>query len=365
MATKFLQSFSSDGYIITSAVSSIKASTDKTCIDVSLSCENGLDGNIETFYSTSLYAFNGIVELTEVGSLVEEYFRMRGKIADTINIVFDSISLDVHFLYCEYIMPESFDVGNSFFIASNVQRVHQDSIVAIAAVDRGSSTPFIVKAVGHTLDATDELDMVQLNMPDGLNTSGVAYFSVGQIINQALEYRPDPDADPVLSDVLYFSIEYYGIQKMCYIVPAPAYLTFSFRNIFNVTEYLDVVGTITTKTEVSRETAVSNGHSIPYDRNIERSYQIQTEPLTNEEVRIFEQFLASHYAALSIDDFEWEIIISDHTCEPSSDDESLTTISFTWRFAEQRPHIFETTLADGHMPSRRKIFDDTYSPEYE
>ncbi len=363
MATQFIQS-SLDGkqYVLTSSLSGIQATTDSAKIDVSLSCENGLDGEAETFYSSSLYAFDDMVELSDVGSIVEEYFRMRDKVADTISIEFDDVSMQVHFLYCEYSLPDEFNPQKAFFIAAQVQRVHQDSVIAISAVDRGDDTPFTVKAVGHAL-ADDALTVVEKSTLMPFNQTGVACFNVADIIRWALNMT-DEEAGADLRDVLYFSIEYAGIQKMCYIVPAPAYLTFTFRNVFNVEEYLDVVGEMVTKTAVSRDVAVCKGRSRQYDRTVERTYQIATEQLTLEEVRIFEQFLASHNVALSLDGHTWPVIITEHTCEPSSADDSLATVQFTWRFADRRPRLFDS-LMDGVMPARRKIFDDTFSPEYE
>lgn len=364
MATQFIPSYlDSARYVLTANVPRIQARTDKERIEVSLTCENGLDGDIETFYSTSLYAFDNVVELSDVGTLIEVYFRMRHKVADTITIVFDGISMDVHFLYCEYAMPDDFDPEKTFFIASHVQRVHQDSTIAIAAVDRGSATPFIIKAVGHNM-ADGNLSVVEKSVHQKFDHAGVTYFAVADIIRWALD-KTDEEAGVNLRDVLYFSIEYYGIQKMCYIVPAPAYLTFSFRNVFNVEEFLDVVGEMTTKTAVSREVAICKGSSKHYDRSIERTYQIQTEPLTNDEVGIFEQFIASHYVVMWLEGNDWDVIITDHTCEPSTDDDTLTTIKFTWRFADRRPRIFDSLMGNGIMPSRRRIFNDTFSPEYE
>lgn len=361
METQIDQSYLETGlYVPTSNVSSITARTDKVRIDVSLSCENGLDGEIETFYSTSLYPFNDVAELSDVGSLVEEYFRRRNKIADLITIAFDGVSIDVHFLYCEYRMPYDFAADKTFFLSSMVQRVHQDSIITIAAVNHGSAFPFVIKAVGHA-EADNRLVVVEKSVQQNFN--GVAYFNVADIILWALNKTED-EVGTDLRDVMYFSIEYAGIQKMCYIVPAPAYLTFSFHNAFNVKEFIDVVGVMTTKTNVSRDVAVCNGISKQYDRTIERTYQVQTEALTPDEVKIFEQFIASHHIALWLGNDDFNVIITDHTCEPSSADDSLSTIKFIWRFDDNRPHVFDS-LMDGVMPNRRQIFNDTFSPEYE
>ena len=363
MATQLLYSHL-DGalYVPTSSVPILQAKTDKDIVDVSLTCERGLNGDIETFFSASLYAFNGIVELTDVGSLVEEYFRRCDKVADTVTVSFDGVSMDIHFLYCECTVPDDFDADSTFLLSSLVQPVHQDSIVTVAAVNHGAEYPFTIKATGHAV-ADDVVTVVTKTLSKAFDRNGIVNFSAAEIINWALhKTAEDPGAE--LRDVLFFSIEYYGIQKLCCIVPAPAYLTFSFRNVYNVTEYVDVVGVMTTKTDVSHSLAVCSGRSRHYDRHIDRTYQIQTGPLTPDEVRTFEQFVSSHQVNLCLDDNDWPVIITDHTCEPSTDDESLASVKFTWRFADNRPYLFNS-LMDGVMPTRRRIFDDTFSPEYE
>lgn len=348
--------------MLTSLMTNVRATTDKNKIEVSLSCESGAGGDIETFYSTTLYAFDNVVELSDVGTLIEEYFRLRHKVAAMITICFDDVSVDVHFLYCEYAMPDGFDVSKTFFLASMAQRVHQDSTITIAACNHGLANDFIIKAVGrHTYD--DDLGVVARRVRRSFNNESSTFFSVAEIIKWALNMS-DEEAGDELRDVKYFSIEYAGVQKMFFIVPAPAYLTFSFRNIFNVEEFIDVVGEITTKTEVSRDTAVCNGRSKQYDRNVSRTYDVQTEPLTSEEIAVFEQFLSSHEVLMYLEGTDWDVIITDHTCEPSSADDKLTTVNFTWRFADKRPRLFDSAF-NGIMPTRRSIFSDQFSPEYE
>lgn len=349
-------------YIPTSSVSSLQASTDKDCVDVTLSCENGLNGDIEEFFSARLYAFNNTVELTDFGSLIEEYFRKQDKVADTVTVKFDNASIDAHFLYCEWIQPTSFDPFSCLFVASHVQRVHQDSIISMAAVDRGAATPFVIKAAGHRA-SDDALVVVSKSEFRSFNQAATIYFHVYDILRWALNMT-DAEVGEDLRDVLYFSIEYGGIQKMCYIVPAPAYLTLSFRNIFNVQEFLDVVGILTSKTEVDRDTAVCSGISRHYNRSVSRSYSLQSEPLTQDELASFEQLIASHHVSLRIDDDDFDILITDHTCEPSSDNESLTSVKFSWQFSDRRPRMFDTAF-NGILPQRRRVFDDTFSLAYE
>lgn len=363
MATQFVQSYL-DGaqYVPTSSVSSIKATTDKSRVLVSMSCEDGLNGDIETIISTYLYSFDGIVELSEVGALVESYFRTRNKIAGSITVTFDDVSMDIHFLYSEYILPEAFDPEQSFFVATMTQRVHLNSVIAIAAVSRGSRTPFIIKAVGHS-SADGSLALVQKSVFKSFNEEYTVYFGVSEIVKWATS--PDVETQAVcLRDVLYFSVEYAGIQKLCFVVPGDACLSFFFRNRFNVKEVIDVVGVVATKPKSACSIAIVGGTSIQYDRELSRSYQVQVEAIPSDEIALFEQFVTSNSVTMSIDGTEYDIIITDHTLEESTDDGQLTTIKFDWQFADKRPRLFDS-LIDGILPPRRNIFDNSYSKEYE
>lgn len=363
MATQLLSpDLGGSQIILSSQLSDIRASTDKEKVEVSLSCGHGFNDEAETFYTTTLYAFNGIVEFSDVATLIESYFRQRRKVIDTITITIDTVTVDIEVLYCEYAMTDSFDPQTALFISSEVRRVHQDSIITLAALDRGADTPFMIKAVGHEIGG-NSLAVVWKTETRRFNRENSVCFSVAEIIRWAMN-QSEMEAGADLRDVLYFSISYAGKQLMCYIVPAGAYLTFSFRNMFNVEEFIDVAGEITVKTETSRDTAVCNGISRQYNRTVTRTYQVQTEPLTSAEVSLFEQFLSSHEVRMYLDDV-CEVIITDHTCEPSSDDDTLVTMKFTWRFAGRQPRMFDNTAINGIMPSRRRIFDEKFSAEYE
>lgn len=346
-------------FILTSSVSSIRARTTDQSVDVELSCD-APDGSVDIFFATTLYAFDGIVELTDIGSLIEQYFRSKNKVADTVEIAFDSATISAKFLYCEYFLPEAFYPAKSFFVAAPVQRVHQDSVVAIAAVDKADGTPFVIKLVGHKADGTiATLTKSELRT---FNAEHTTYFSMADLLEWATDTE-DSDKTPLV-DILYLSINYGDIQKVLYITPAEAYLTFSFRNIFNVEEFVDVAGILATKTEVERDSAVCSGITRQYNRQVTRTYDIQSEPLTTAEVAIFEQFLASHQVKMYLEGNDYDVIITDHTCEPSSDDEALTTVKFSWQFADRRPRIFDHEF-NGILPTRRKIFTPHFSAEYE
>lgn len=348
--------------VLTSAVDSISANTTDTSVEVRLICKNGADGTPDQLYENTLYSFDDRVELSGVGELVEEYFRRSGKVSDVINVAFGSLSVDIEFLYCEWNLPEAFDPWTAFYLASRSQRVYPDSVVTIAAADHGSATPFIIRAVGHNM-ADGAVSVVTKEETHTLNDKNTVYFQVKDIITAAHGAAPTIPAAR-LRDVMWFSIEYGGTQKMFYVVDAPAYLSFVFCNIFNVEETIDIVGTVTTKTEVDADTAVVGGRLKQYNREPKRVYEVQTAPVPAAEIPLFEQFLSSHSVVMTLEGNDYEVTIEDFTSEPSSSDESLTTFKFTWRFSDRRPRIFDTSV-NGILHPDRGIFEKPFTPEYE
>lgn len=362
MATTFIDSIGNCSYFtLTSDISDVRAYTDKAKINVSISCLNGQSGITETFYSTSIYSFDGIVEISDVGFLIEEYFRQNNKVTDLIKITFDDVSVTAKFLYCEYAMPDAFDQNHALLLASGVQRVHADSIITFAYGIDCPDPVFIIKAVGHNAE-DGSITVIEQNVSRQLDSLLSTQFFVRDIIRWATN-QSSIQPEIVLSDLLYFSIEFDDSRKTFYLIQDPAYLTFTFRNIFNVEEYIDIVGLMTTKSDISRETAVSHGQSKHYDRNITRSYEIQTQPLTSDEIPLFEQFLGSHNVRLYYEGNYWPILITDQTCEPNTDDESLTTIKFSWKFADRRPRFFSHEI-NGITTPQYNIFNNSFTSEY-
>lgn len=348
--------------VLTSELACVTASTDEEKIAVELSwVSGGAEGDV-CFFSTTLYSFDAVVELVDAGALIEEFFRLKNLVTANVKFRFGDVVVSVPVLYCEVCPSGTFSPEGSFLLASDSQQVHQDSIVAIAAVPDAPLGNLVIKAAGHVVDG-DALAVVRKEMPPAFNPEGSQYFPVADIIMWALSAKTEEEALSI-RDVVYFGIEYNGRHKMCFIVPEPAYLTFSFRNIFNVREYVDVAGVMTSKTVVNRELAQSRGTSLHYNRAINRSYEMQTRPLAYNEIAVFEQLISSHEVYVCVDGQEMKVLVTDHTCEPDSDNATLSSVRFTWRFADRRPHLFDTSF-NGIIPIRRRVFDDHYTVEYE
>lgn len=131
---------------------------------------------------------------------------------------------------------------------------------------------------------------------------------------------------------------------------------FLFHNCFNVEERATLQATTTTKTDVSRSTAIVGGKSQFYNQNVTKSHEVQTAPLTSDEAAWIDQLFTAHEVYRIIGGSHVPVLITDSTCEVQDGDEKLNSVKFTWRFADNRPAV--------SFPSSPNIFNENYNTVY-
>lgn len=215
------------------------------------------------------------MELSDLGKLIEERFRVKNRVYDMMSVIIDGIAADFTAIYCEYDLNSDFDYATCFWSASATGIVHSDSAVCLAHWSNGSTT-YRVKVVGIGPDGN--IAMVERDFTRNQYSLWVS-FSVSEILQFALN-QSDYETGDAISKVSYFAISYGDMQKVFYVVDDPEYLLFRFRNIFNAPEFLDVVGTVKRKTVADRNIAMCSGVARHYNRVVNRTYEVTTGPLT-------------------------------------------------------------------------------------
>lgn len=356
MATEFIDRYAEDDYVLTSRLDSIRARTDKTKVTVRVVRDP--DGDIDEFFSTTLYAFGGVVELSAVGKLIEERFRAQNRIQDMISIEVDDASLDFIAVYCTHLMNSDFDLRDCFWSTAPTAVVHRGSMVSLSHYDNGS-TSYHVKVVGINEDGT--IGMVEKDFSRSIYSRDLS-FSVDSIIRYGLN-QTNEETNGDLVKVSYFAVSHGEIQKIFYVVDDPEYLSFQFRNLFNCPEVVDVVGKVKKKTAVDRDTAICGGKMRQYNQVVNQTYEVETGPLTADQVLTLEDMIASHDVQLLMMPDEFDVIITDHTCERDNDDDTLMTMKFTFRLVGDRPMLLGREM-DGLVPTRSHIFSHEFTAEF-
>lgn len=341
--------------ILTSELDEIYATTDKTKVAVTLSYAG------QIIFSTVLYPINHKVTLTQPGRLIEEYFRKHGITDGNVSVTMDDAGISIRCIYCEYRMPRTFSIDGCFLSTLDTQCTHAGSWISCSAIGLGSPTPLQIQAIARDTETT-----LHLAGPITLashSESFCSYLSVDNIINHAAEYLAEHGV--TLEALLHFTVNYGIASKAFYILDDPEFFTLCFRNIFNALETIDIVGTVTTKTEISNDTAQCTGITTQYNHKALRTYEIQTAAIPIAQARAIDQLFNSREIYLipkNRDDADEKIIITDHTCEISNDDSTLASVKFTWRFPADRIYLLDDELsAFRHSGS---VFSEQYTQQF-
>lgn len=351
MNVEFLSSDLAERSIcVTSAIGRIDVSTDAPSVRIRMYV-NGVE-----FYGALLYAYNGTVSLFNVGHLIETYFRAHSLYRANVTIkavcssdssVFASITIDC--LHCTHVVPESFDATKIFFSCLRTHRVSPTAQFRlygpVSAID-----PVVVNVAG--------LD------DNGDTVSGSVYpvAGTGYIDIDVPSWSDSVRANTAIVTPCMMSVRCKGLEKSLFIARDPEYMTFAFRNCFNVPETIYLPGQSVMTPEVSSDDAVCTGRTIQYNRVLSRTYEFTSGPLTRYETAALAQLLESYSSAVVVDGSAYEIVITDHSTKISSDSSSLNVLKFSWQFADRRPHLFGDDL-DPLLYSSQ-IFTGQFQPQY-
>lgn len=359
MATTFINPpATANGPVLTSDLYSIRATTDLTKVTAQILFVRDHGNVYDLIFSTTVYAFDGVVELSDVGTILDHQMRKENLSFATFKIFFDDTSTEFTAIHCSYRLAPGFDPARCFLTPTKTQIVHRHSAVSLTHL-YNYSYDYPIKIVGLGPDGAVAMIEHTVTMTP-VEYSGTLSFSVDDLLTAA---TTSPENAGKLEKVSYFAVNYSGAQKIFYILDHPFYLTFRFRNMFNAIEYIDVVGTVTRRTKADSDSAICRGILKQYNRTAEQTFEVQTCGLTDDQVRELEQMVLSHSVLLCAGATDYDIIIGEHTLETDNDDESLPTVKFTFRFTGPRPVLTSSDMG-ALMPSSGHIFTQQFTAEF-
>lgn len=351
MFVDFITSVPGEGsVVITSAIRSIDVSTDAPAVRFAMSADG------DQIYTSVLYAYDGRVSLPDPGSVVESWMRSKSIHRATVRItvscvsdpsVFASKYLDC--LFCSYALPDTFDPESVFFVSRSLFRVAADARFPLyGPVSAGDPVTVLVSGVDAA--GAPASGMIQARASDGFITVDMAAW---------IKHVGDNDGVAVAGMV---SVRSGNLEHTLAILREPQYLQFRFRNGFNLPEPVYLTGISTLKPEVSVDSAVCDGRLTQYNRRLIRTYEHVSGPLTRSEAASLVQMLESEHTQVVYGGSIYDIVITDHSTEVSSDDSSINVLKFSWQFADRRPHLFGDDLDP--LLSSSGIFTDQFRPQY-
>lgn len=360
------------GIILSSSIGEIEVRTDDTYIDVSLTDTGGTKILAERYY-----ACNGTVKLYDLSSLIEARMRDTG---DTIADFRLSVYTDtpgnnadtrtLHILYCDrYCLCNDIPqfLRENFLTSHSMRRVSPDTgthhaLSLFLYAEKGESLEYTVhhrflrKGNDNPVSHSFFMDSDRTAKSSGLYQ---IELPLETIIADAASFMTTP-----LDEITPLSFTLHCGQRSvsAFIDPAlDSSQTFFYLNCFNLWESITFPLTTTAKTDTERSTAIINGKSEFYDRNVTKTYETQTGPLTSDEADCIDRLLTS-YSVMRLEHNRFDeadpyilapVLITESTCEISDSDDKTNTVKFTWRFADNRPIL--------RLPASPGIFTEPYN----
>lgn len=305
-------------------------------------------------FSSTIYAYNGQASFVELAELVEQYMEDEGAHVSEITVydVDDSDPTDktqlcqFDVIYCALNISNSCDdfCRNNFLTTAHAKRL----------------VPGVTEMLYfHDPDDAGDVLRLQVAYRDG-NKVRVATVNDASSLMGAFGISFDVDGIASLADVddVVMVTFMLGSRHMMYhINDIPADAVFQFMNCFNVPEVLPLNCVTTRKQEGERSVAKVRRRSVLASLDHAVEHDVDTAPLSNDEMSLVEQMCESHYVSLlpSGD----EIVIASRTCEFSNERGAMPTAKFTWTYRDGRRHAAVVTPVDDG------IFSDEYDSNYE
>lgn len=309
----------------------------------------------QVFFEGTFYAYNGVIEVTNLREIIEELMRSNA---------FQIFNVDFYI----YDMTGSYVDDYAFWV------IFSDRVLPMAPLDfvrnsfhtlrKSAIVPREYSYSLHCLLEPRELPDVYYypvirDAATGKPKAGAeGYGRLGQSATSCKELTigvvPQAIANSNqcrVEDVLACTIKVGNRAFTIFYEDAAFMRCLSFKNCFNVWEDYFLRGVTTRKTEVDRQQAVCNGIVQFYDQRDKFTYEFQSTGLPAGELHALEQLITSREVKLN----ESPILITEHECEFHDDNAELNTIKFTFRYADDRQHIEMDELpSDG-------IFNDKYN----
>lgn len=332
-----------------------------------------LDGD-NVLISEVYYASNHKVMIYDVASLLESYMRNENV---SLNAFYFEIwsENDVpcdHFqvivLYCDRRIIGNVSASeflyNNFLTTLNYRRIPENACFDVQLyADCGES---LQKKVKYSV-VDDAGVMYNNEYVFGKNVVSMTKGIISICINVndlLIDIASQIDKNVLSLSMLTFSLS-VGSRMLTFWIDKNLSVNdnFFFRNCFNAIDFCFLDSITTDKTVVERSQAVVNGKCRFYDQSVSKSFEVKTSCLTFHESKWLDQLISAFtvykviYDGSNFEDAQnYEIMITDSSCEVSNSNDKPNEFKFSWKFSDNRPlQSIENSIG---------IFSDEFSPEF-
>ena len=354
MATKLITDI--PVFVFSSQLREIEFETDLDRLVITV--EDGL----KEIFRTTIYAYEGKASLINIVEVLENHMIQTDQVFTAFTMYYNNAdgtnigSFNLNTIFCShYTTANSAYVGSYNFLTSlPAKRLPRNGIEYITLLHGQDSGTLKMHCVFANKDGSIDKVTIPLREVNTVDLGTITFkFHAQNFLNVVKSKYPN--ADKLVSYTLEFNLRF----STTYITDEIPTISFTFKNCFNVEETIYLNAVTTTKTKVNRSMAISQGRHSFYDQSVDKTYEVETAPLTQAEAEWVEQLFMSHSVRLgtALDSSTLpKVIITESTCEIDDNDEQLHKVKFTWQFEEQRPHL-HAQLKD----SDSRIFTETYN----
>lgn len=305
----------------------------------------------ETVYSSQLCPYRGFVALDDIASVVLECMTLRSLVTSPLTLVADDTELTLNVLFCKANFGAGFDPQKALWLSSAMVSSHPGAAVALAGLDADKAS---VLAFGYDRDRKPL--SAEASVRPHLIDSCQAHYQIDDIVAAAT-------AGNIVTP-LYAVLRRPGCADLTvFLHRHKFFLSFSFRNVFGCTEYVDIPCTVTTKDEYESAVAISAGKAVRYDTALTQSFELTSAPLLPYTMKAVRQLVASDSVRLLTSGGLVDVVISKPQFEDSNDDDSSARADFSFRFATVGLSFLYDDFSD-LMPDAGRVFSEQFSNQF-
>lgn len=309
-------------------------------------------GSSKIFESTYYPNEDGIVVVHDIRTIFENFLeRHQLALADFEVDVwhgedeYEVVSADFSVLMCRLLMPRE-AIDAIFLTAASSRRMAPDAFAPVAALLRNGEARSYDMFVDYLCEGVAHRNEYMVGFPslslkgEVIATAKTSLYEMVQDLNYYFQH--DPNNIVVRS----FTMQCGARSLTCYFDSSLAGRpTFYFINSFGVVDSITLPAVTTAKQAVEQSEAVLANAVTIYDRTVEKTFEVQSDALTDDEMRLCEELFASPCVRVSLKrndlsrgfDFTAlpQVLITESTCETSDGNEKPNSVKFTWRYADR------------------------------
>lgn len=322
----------------------LRVETDREHVDVQLAV-----GGVAMFNSR-YYPVNEVATIYDLRSIIEHYLEVHELMSTEIAITawhgnerLDEQTKTFEVIYCRNNRPSNIasDILSSFLTQAQARRIPTDTMLPLSrlAMDGQDLIPKI--SIDYRVSDSlrhDTRDLSWHDFDNDVNRTYTEFISTRYILQHFCV--SDDFEEPELLAIEFLcqerSTAFYIDHRL------DDGLMFYFRNCYNAVDGVAVRGIVTETLDVETQEANTPMRTSLYDRRAVKSFEVETDALTVDELRLIEDLFMSHDVRVpqsSGDTFEdmTSVIITASECKHSHGGDEPPTVKFTFRYTDRKP----------------------------